>query len=72
MQSLSGALAKAKEQLQSARSGFAALVAYFGENPAAFSNDGDFWRDVTAFVALLSAAQQDAVAFEQVSKEQHP
>lgn len=66
VQSLSKSLAFIKEQLQGARSGFEALVAYFGENSGAFQNDGDFWRDVTTFVAAFSAAQQDALAFEQV------
>lgn len=66
VQSLSKSLAVVKEQLQGARSGFEALVAYFGENSGAFQNDGDFWRDVTTFVAAFSAAQQDALAFEQV------
>ena len=53
--------------MQSARQGFAALVSFFGENPVAVPNDGDFWRDVTAFVAAFSAAQQDALALEQVT-----
>ena len=66
VQDLSNALAAAKEQLQQARRGFEALVAYFGENPVALQNDGDFWRDVMTFVAAFSAAQQDALAFKQV------
>lgn len=68
LQCLSGALKAVKEQLQRARAGFDALVAYYGENPAAIPNDGDFWRDITAFVAAFSAAQQDALKFEQVGE----
>ena len=30
--------------------------------------DSDFWRDVTAFVAAFSAAQQAALALEQVTE----
>ena len=75
VQGLSGSLAAAREQLQQARRGFEALVAYFGENPVALQNDGDFWRDVISFVTAFSAAQQDALAFEKVvasSHEHHP
>ncbi len=57
-----------REQMQSAKQGFTALVAFFGENPMAVPNDSDFWRDVTAFVAAFSAAQQAALALEQVTE----
>ena len=57
-----------RKQVQSAKHGFTALVAFFGENPMALPNDSDFWRDVTAFVAAFSAAQQDALALEQVTE----
>ena len=66
VQGLSRSLAAAKEQLQQARKGFEALVAYFGENPMALQNDSDFWRDVTAFVTAFSTAQQGALAFKKV------
>ena len=66
VQSLSRSLTAAREQLQQARRGFEALVAYFGENPVALQNDGDFWRDVTAFVTAFSAAQQGALDFKKV------
>ena len=66
LQGLSKSLAAAKEQLQQARRGFEALVAYFGENPAALQNDGDFWPDVIAFVTAFSTAQQGALAFKKV------
>ena len=66
VQSLSRSLGAARGQLQQARRGFEALVAYFGENPVALQNDGDFWRDVTAFVTAFSAAQQGALDFKKV------
>ena len=71
LQDLTTSLAAAKEQLQQARRGFEALVAYFGENPVAFQNDGDFWRDVLTFVTAFSAAQQNALAFNKVNAVQH-
>lgn len=48
-----------KGTLRAARDSFSELVAYFGENAAAFASDGDFWRDVTAFVHALSRAQRE-------------
>ena len=66
VQKLAKDLCAAREQMQSAKHGFAALVAFFGENPLAVPNDSDFWRDVTAFVAAFSAAQQGALALDQV------
>ena len=71
LQDLTTSLAAAKEQLQQARRGFEALVAYFGENPVAFQNDGDFWRDILTFVTAFSAAQQNALAFNKVGAVQH-
>ena len=68
MQKLAKDLCAVREQMQSAKQGFTALVAFFGENPMAVPNDSDFWRDVTAFVAAFSAAQQAALALEQVTE----
>ena len=68
MQKLAKDLCAVREQMQSAKHGFTALVAFFGENPMAVPNDSDFWRDVTAFVAAFSAAQQAALALEQVTE----
>ena len=57
MQEVQGRLGAVRAALQGAQEGFAATVAYFGENAAAFAYDGDFWGDVTAFVHAFSAAQ---------------
>ena len=66
LQRLAKSLGAGRKQVQSAKHGFTALVAFFGENPMAVPNDSDFWRDITAFVAAFSAAQQAALALEQV------
>ena len=57
---------EARGTLQEARTGFGKLVAYFGENSAALASDGDFWRDVTAFVHAFSRAQREIMQQRQV------
>ena len=66
MQRLAKDLCAVRQQMRSAKHGYTALVAFYGENPMAVPNDSDVWQDVTAFVAAFSAAQQDALALQQV------
>ena len=49
-----------------ARDGFASLVAYFGENVAAYATDSDFWSGLAGFVASFSAAQAEVFKHTQV------
>ncbi len=56
----------AKASLAAARGGFSKLVAYFGENSAALAGDGEFWRDVTAFVHAFTCAQRENMQQRQV------
>lgn len=60
-----------KASLAAARDGFSKLVAYFGENSAALASDGEFWRDVTAFVHAFTRAQREIVQQRQVLLASH-
>ena len=47
------------DALQSkAQKGFAALVAFFGENPSSLPSDSSFWQPISSFGQSFSATQQ--------------
>ena len=49
-----------------AQEGFAALVAYFGENPNSIPSDSTFWSPIAKFAQTFSHAQQDVLSNQQV------
>ena len=66
-QEVEAALAAPRLALADCRAGFASLLAYYGENPAAAPRDTEFWADsLSAFVRALSDAQRLAVRQRQV------
>ncbi|BDA46913.1 probable formin-like protein 13 at C-terminar half [Coccomyxa sp. Obi] len=58
-----------KASLAAARDGFSKMVAYFGENSAALASDGEFWRDVTAFVHAFTRAQREIMQQRQEQEQ---
>lgn len=64
---MEGKLAAPRLQLADCRADFAALLAWFGENPAAAPRDTEFWQDtLAAFVRALADAQHSVIRQRQV------
>ena len=66
LQEIARQLRDTKAALQRSRESFNSIVAYFGENAASMSSDGEFWRDIAAFVRAYSQAQRDFMQHQQV------
>lgn len=71
-------LSSVQKTQAAAESGFASLVAYFGENPTALPSDASFWQPIAAFSKALGKAQTDSLkarnsaSKQQVNVSHHP
>ena len=65
LQELQAEVDATNQLLGRCRSSFETLVQHYGEHPASM-HDLEFWHDIQAFVAALSAAQQRQEALAQV------